>query len=107
ARAATNRAHQRLGNPLVVLGEVALGLAPLGEEHLVRMADQLAWHRGSPPRGSAMDRARPPFATATIMSSPRPAPGHAAGLTGGQPRIRRLRSAAADAARRWQGARCA
>src|SRR5262249_45010967 len=51
---------------------------------LVRMADQLAWHRGSPPRGSAMDRARPPSATATIMSSPRPAPGHAAGLTGGQ-----------------------
>jgi hypothetical protein len=33
-----------------VLGKVALGLAALAEEHLVRMTDQLVWHRGSPPR---------------------------------------------------------
>src|SRR5215470_3108486 len=54
----------------VVLGKVALGLAALGEEHLVRMADQLVWRCDSPPRGSAVDRARTPSVTITIMSSP-------------------------------------
>ena len=38
------------GNPQIVLRKVALCLAALGEEHLVRMADQVAWHCGSPPR---------------------------------------------------------
>src|SRR5215469_12945240 len=41
------------------------------------------------PGGSAVDCVRPPFTTSTIIASPGPASGRAAGLTNGQGRLRR------------------
>ena len=83
--APAHRAHQRLGDGDVVADEVELGLAPLGEEHLVRAGDPdlapgqlehlgvVGAHAGTPLRRSCTKRttiAPSPTAVAQRLTEP-------------------------------------